>query len=380
MISFQRSFAGLAFFSLFFMACQSDQTTTETKQGEISSLQTLTDFTVEEANQLASLPLYCLETAYPNKPGEILEGENDLVAPKVNHPIFYGCFDWHSSVHGYWSLVTLLRHYPNMERADEIRALLQRQLTAEKVLLEKAYFEKPINKSFERTYGWAWLLKLQTALDQWPDPEAQQWSENLRPLSDLIVERYKDFLPKLQHPIRVGEHPNTAFGLVFAYDYALAHGDEDFKKLIHQRGLEFYKEDKQCPIDWEPNGFDFLSPCLEEVDLMRRLLSEKEFASWLKAFLPALADGSIRLEVGQVSDRSDGKLVHLEGLNFSRAWVLFGLAQQYSEYAGLLPLAQKHYTTASKSLMGDDYMGSHWLGSFALYALENKQALAPVNK
>lgn len=326
-------------------------------------------FTLAEANKLIELPWHCVGTEYPYKPGETLESKADLVEPIAVHPIFYGCFDWHSAVHGYWSMVTLLKQFPEIDKAEEIRKLLKENITAENVAIEVAYFEKPINKSFERTYGWAWLLKLSEELHKWDTPMAKELEQNLKPLADIIVLRYKEFLPKLNYPIRVGEHTNTAFGLTLAYDYAEAISDLELKRLIEERARDFYFNDENCPITWEPSGYDFLSPCLEEVDIMRRVLSSEEFKTWMDAFLPQLADENYHLRVGEVSDRTDGKLVHLDGLNFSRAWVFYGLAKQYPEYKHLQNLAHEHIAYSYPNLVGDSYEGGHWLGSFAIYAL-----------
>ncbi|MBK5212343.1 MAG: DUF2891 domain-containing protein [Flavobacteriaceae bacterium] len=326
-------------------------------------------FTLAQANKLIELPLHCVGTEYPYKPGETLESEADLVEPETVHPIFYGCFDWHSAVHGYWSMVTLLKQFPEMDKAEEVRKLLKEKITSTNVATEVVFFEKPINKSFERTYGWAWLLKLSEELHNWDDPMARELEENLKPLADIIILRYKEFLPKLNYPIRVGEHTNTAFGLTFAYDYAKSVGDLELKQLIEKRSRDFYFNDKNCPITWEPSGYDFLSPCLEEVDIMRRVLSSDEFTTWMDAFLPQLADDNYHLKVGEVSDRTDGKLVHLDGLNFSRAWVFYGLAKQYPKYKHLENLANEHVAYSFPNLVGDSYEGGHWLGSFAIYAL-----------
>ncbi|PKP26431.1 MAG: DUF2891 domain-containing protein [Bacteroidetes bacterium HGW-Bacteroidetes-2] len=326
-------------------------------------------FTVEEANKLVELPLHCVETNYPYKLGQVLESAEDLKEPSVLHPVFYGCFDWHSAVHGYWSLVTLLKQFPELEKAEEIKTILTNNITEEKIAQEVRYFDKKVNSSFERTYGWAWLLKLSEELHSWQDPNAQKLAKNLQPLVDIIVMRYKEFLPKLVYPIRVGEHTNTAFGLTFAYDYAVSRGEIELKKLIVKRAKEFYLKDINCPISWEPSGYDFLSPCLEEVDIMRRVLSKEEFLNWLDAFLPELKEDSYFIAVGEVMDRSDGKLVHLDGLNFSRAWSFYALSKQYPEYAHLKNLANKHIAYSYPNLIGDSYEGGHWLGSFAIYAL-----------
>ena len=322
-----------------------------------------------EANALISLPLHCVETPYPYKTGYVLSSAADVKEPSAVHPIFYGCFDWHSAAHGYWSLVTMLRQFPGLNQADDVKALLLRTLTKEKVAVEVAFFTKDINASFERTYGWAWLLKLSQELHAWSDPSAAKLAANLQPLADLITARYIDFLPKLLYPIRVGEHSNIAFGLSFAYDYALNQQNTELQNLIAQRAKDYFMQDTNCPISWEPSGFDFISPCLEELGLMQRVLPGEQFLPWLQNFLPQLASTDYELAVAKVADRTDGKLVHLDGLNFSRAWNLYALANQYPEYAHLKAVADKHVAHSYPSLIGDSYEGGHWLGSFAIHAL-----------
>lgn len=328
-----------------------------------------------EAEKILQLPMHCIETEFPNKTGQTLTSATDLGTPQTLHPVFYGCFDWHSAVHGYWSIVELLKMYPELDKNDEIKWRLLQNLNKEKIAQEIAYFDREQEYSFERTYGWAWLLKLQQALDSWETPVGNILSKNLEPLSNKIVEKYKAYLPKLVYPIRVGTHTNTAFGLSFAYDYAIASNDMAFKNLIESRAKDFYLKDADCPIDWEPNGYDFLSPCMEEVDIMRKVLHEHEFKVWIEEFLPQLAYVEFDWDIAIVSDRTDGHLVHLDGLNFSRAWVFFGLAMQYPEYAHLIELGEKHFMHAYPNLVGDDYEGGHWLGSFALYALKQYEML-----
>ena len=322
-----------------------------------------------QANSLAELPLACMQTEYPNKLGQTLGSEADLGEPQQLHPAFYGCFDWHSAVHGHWSLVRLLKSFPGMEKEKLIREKLQENLSAHKILAEIVYFQGEHSSSYERTYGWSWLLKLAEELHAWDDPLARELENNLQPLTDLIVERYVEFLPKLYYPIRVGEHTNTAFGLCFAWDYASCLQNDVLKAAIENRSREFYLADIGCPMGWEPSGSDFLSPCLEEMDLMRRVLDRDEFMAWMEGFMPGLKSLDFKLEPGVVSDRSDGKLVHLDGLNFSRAWVLYGLAAQYPEYAHLEDIANEHVNHSLPNLVGDSYEGGHWLGSFAIYAL-----------
>jgi hypothetical protein len=327
--------------------------------------------TLEQANNLAELPLACMQTEYPNKLGQTLGSKKDLGEPHALHPAFYGCFDWHSAVHGHWSLLRLLKEFPQLKKADLIRAKLRENISKKNIQAEVTYFQGEHNEDYERTYGWAWLLKLAEELDTWDDPLAQELAQNLQPLTDLIVQRYLDFLPKLKYSIRVGEHTNTAFGLTFAWDYANTTRYMELKRMIEYRAKDFYLNDTDCPLSWEPGGYDFLSPCFEEIDLMRRVLNEAEFNDWINNFAPQLKAENFKINVGEVSDRTDGKLVHLDGLNFSRAWVLYGLANQYPAYNHLIKIANEHVQYSLPNLVADTYEGGHWLGSFAIYALGN---------
>ena len=326
---------------------------------------------ITEATRLAQLPLNCMDTEYPNKLGQTLGGSDDLKAPKELHPAFYGCFDWHSAVHGHWSLVSLLKQFPTIEGAGIIKEKLLLNMSKENIIKELQYFHGKHNKTYERTYGWAWLLKLVEELHTWDDPVAKQLEDNLQPLTDIIIEKYIEFLPKLNYPIRVGEHPNTAFGLSFAWDFADTVGHEELKKLIEKRARDFYFSDQGCPMTWEPGGFDFLSPCLEEAAIMKRILSHEEFKLWMDDFLPQLKDIYFSLAPGKVSDRTDGKLVHLDGVNFSRAWSLNKIAEDLSEYDHLKNIANQHINYSLPSIVDDSYEGGHWLGSFAIYALNS---------
>ena len=329
--------------------------------------------TLQEANRLAAMPLHCAQVEYPNKLNQVLADASQLQGPKVLHPAFYGCFDWHSSVHGHWMMVTLLRHFPDLENSDALRTLLKSNLTAEHIRQEVSYFHLPHNSSYERTYGWAWLLKLAEELHEWDDPLARELEANLQPLTALMVEKYSAFLPKLIYPIRTGEHPNTAFALSMAFDYASAVGNETFASLLSERAIHWYGEDKQCPLSWEPNGFDFLSPCFEEADIMRKVLDKRAFLSWMDDFMPQLSAKTFTLDTAKVSDRTDGKLVHLDGLNFSRAWSMYGLANSYpTQYGHLHQLADEHVVHSLPAIVDDNYEGTHWLGSFAVYALQHK--------
>ena len=327
-----------------------------------------------EANRLSKLPLQCMNNEYPNKLNQTIGGSEDLLPPKKLHPSFYGCFDWHSSVHGHWSLVSLLKQFPDLENSETIKEKLLKNISKENIIEEVKYFHGEHNKSYERTYGWAWLLKLAEELHTWDSPFARQLEENLKPLTDLIVDKYIEFLPKLNYPIRVGEHANTAFGLSFALDYANTFNDEKLRVIIEERARYFYSNDTACPISWEPGGFDFLSPCLEEAALMKRILPSAEFKSWIIAFLPQLKNKYFTLETGKVSDRTDGKLVHLDGVNFSRAWNLNKIAVGLPEYEHLKNIANQHINYSLPSIVDDNYEGGHWLGSFAIYALNSVQS------
>jgi hypothetical protein len=326
--------------------------------------------TTEGASHLAGLPLKCIRQTYPYKTGVVFSDSSLITQPKRYHPIFYGCFDWHSSAHGHWMLIRLLKKFPDIPQADTIRRLLREQLTTDNVQKEAALFQQKENKSFERTYGWAWIMQMQKELMEWDDPLGKELSANLQPLSNLFSKLYIEYLGKLLYPLRVGEHSNLAFGLRLAWDYAECAADDSLKKSIKQTALRFFKNDVNCPITWEPGGTDFLSPCLEEADLMWRILPAAEYEPWLKKFLPSLFRGNIPLKPGQVKDRSDGRLVHLDGLNFSRAWCLYGIARHIkSNRTKIVEQAAIHMAAALPHIASGEYMGEHWLASFAVYAM-----------
>ncbi|WP_282787818.1 DUF2891 domain-containing protein [Flavobacterium croceum] len=329
--------------------------------------------TLQQANHLASLPIKCLQQEYPNKLNQMLLDSTEIEAPKKLHPAFYGCFDWHSSVHGHWSLVYLLNNFENLDNKEDIIKKLQTNLSKENIAQEILYFSKNHEKSFERTYGWNWLLKLQLELEKSPKDFAKPLAENLKPLSNLIINRYIEFLPKLLYPVRVGTHTNTAFGLSNAWDYAVFSNNTMLQNAIKEHAIRMFGVDTNCPFVWEPSGTDFLSPCLEEMGLMQRILPKKEFLQWLKKFAPNLANKNFKWEVAKVSDRTDGHLVHLDGLNFSRAWNFYHLIKQYpKEFSHLKPLADYHFQFSLPSIVDGNYEGEHWLASFALRAFEEK--------
>lgn len=328
---------------------------------------------LEQAMRLAKLPLACVGQEYPNKLNQTITGDSDLKAPRVLHPAFFGCFDWHSSVHGHWSLVKLLKNFPDIDNRDQIQNLLLERITEDNIASEISYFKEEQNKTFERTYGWAWLLKLAEELYKWDDQLARQLYQNLAPLSGLIAEMYIEFLPKLNYPIRVGTHTNTAFGLSFAYDYALTTGNDALVSVISERSRDFFFYDNDCPMTWEPGGNDFLSPCLEEVNIMMRVLDQEEFRQWIKSFMPGLAKPDYYLEPGIVTDRADGQLAHLDGLNYSRAWCFYNLASYLDEYKHLRRLGDIHVNHSLPDITSGHYEGSHWLASFALLALDSRK-------
>ncbi len=333
-------------------------------------------FTLEMAQSFAQLALAGITREYPNHPGHVLNDDSDVKKPRALHPAFYGCFDWHSAVHSHWMLVRLLRLFPHLPQGDQVRAALRHNLSAENLRAEAAYFEQPNRQSFERTYGWAWLLKLAEELHAWgEDGEAAAWSAALQPLEDIIVRRYLDYLPRLTYPIRAGVHPNTAFGLAFALDYARVVGQADLETLILQRSRDYFLGDQAYPAVWEPGGSDFLSPALCEADLMARVLPLDEFRSWFERFLPGAACGDppSLFTPAFVSDRSDPQLVHLDGLNLSRAWCLRRIAAAlpggHPARSILLESACLHAEAGLAQVSSGHYVGEHWLASFAVYLL-----------
>jgi len=331
------------------------------------------------ASKFANMAMKCIEKEYPNKPSHVMNNEMEVWSPRKMHPVFYGCFDWHSAVHGHWMLIRLLKKFPDLPEQEKIRNALNRNLKAENILKEVQYFKQKGRKSFERTYGWAWLLKLAEELEDWDDRQGKIWRLNIKPLENEIIRKYLDFLPKQTYPIRTGVHPNTAFGLAFALDYAEKVNHKLLAKLIIERSCTYFKNDIECPATWEPGGEDFFSPCLMEADLMHRILNPEEFNSWFHRFLPEIKNGKpkILLEPAIVTDRSDGKLVHLDGLNLSRAWcmshIAFALPDKDETRKILLKSAQKHTADALKNIHSGDYAGEHWLASFATYLLTSEQ-------
>lgn len=332
----------------------------------------LTDSQVEAFAQLA---LDGIVREWPNKPGQVYVGPESARTPREMHPVFYGSFDWHSAVHGHWLLVRLLKEYPEASINAEIRRVLNDQLTSTALLKEAAYFDEKQNRGFERMYGWAWLLRLATELHDWNDHDGRRWAQALRPLEQRIVVAVMDYLPRLSYPIRTGVHPDTAFALSFELDYARAVGNADLARLIEQKAHEFYMADTDYPSRYEPSGEDFFSSGLNEADFMRRVLPQAQFAIWLDDFLPNASKGDLsNLGVPViVSDPTDGRLVHLAGLDLSRAWTLNGIASALPAGDGRIVLltaaAAAHTEVGLDYVFSGFYEGDHWLASFAVYLL-----------
>jgi hypothetical protein len=324
-------------------------------------------------DRFAILALDCVHREYPNKISHVLQSPADAKAPRDLTPAFYGCYDWHSSVHGHWLLVRQLTTNPDGVYSEEIRSKLAQSFIEENLAGELEYYLGDGRASFERPYGIAWYLQLVAELDESDDPQLKTWREILRPLEDAIVAKTRAWLPNLYYPIRLGTHNQTAFAFGLMIDYARQVGDETFERDLVEKTLAFHLEDTNCPLAYEPSGEDFLSPCLMEADLMRRVMSQDEFSAWLTAFLPQIPtdDRADWLEPGIVLDASDGKLVHLDGVNLSRAWALDGIASALPgndpRVASLMAASAAHAETGFAAVSDEHYSGSHWLASFATY-------------
>jgi hypothetical protein len=335
-------------------------------------------FDAQSAERFAKLALACVHKEYPNKISHSLNSDADVAPPRKLTPAFYGCYDWHSSVHGHWLLVRLVRTFPDALFVPAAREALGQSLTADNITHEAAYLRAEGRASFERPYGLAWLLQLVAELREWDDPQARTMAANLAPLEQVVLQRLKDWLPKLSHPVRIGEHDQTAFALGLMLDYARASGDTKFAELIEAKARQFYLDDTNCPLAYEPSGEDFLSPCLGEADLMRRVLQDRDFARWLGTFLPQISrtNGAQWLAPVVSPDPSDPKLAHLDGLNLSRAWMLEGIASALPQGDKRLPIiretAAEHRRAGLAAVTGEHYEGGHWLGSFAVYLVTRR--------
>jgi hypothetical protein len=329
------------------------------------------------AARFAQLALDCVHREYPNKIAHVLNDDGDALPPRLLTPAFYGCFDWHSSVHGHWLLARLSRLYPEAEFAAPARAALAESLTVSNIVAEARYFQAPGRTGFERPYGLAWLLQLAAELREWVDPEARAWLTALSPLEERAAIQIKAWLPKLSHPIRVGEHSQTAFAFGLIVDWARVTGDDEMLDLLGERVTEYYAEDVNCPLAYEPSGQDFLSPCLAEADLMRRMLPPERFRVFLRALLPTIpTTAHTWIEPAVVTDATDGKLAHLDGLNLSRAWMLDGIVNALPDddprRSALLAAAAAHREAGLASVTGEHYEGGHWLGTFATYLVTGR--------
>ncbi|MEP6343478.1 MAG: DUF2891 domain-containing protein [Maricaulaceae bacterium] len=347
-----------------------------------SSLDYPANIAPELADSFSALAIKCVHQEFPNKISRTTDTAEAIGSPQEIFPSFYGCFDWHSAVHGHWLLVRLLRVGPDDAtwRSTAI-AKLDQSFAAENIAGEVANFARPARGSWERPYGLAWYLQLMSELREWSadgNPQAQIWLETLAPLETDIADSLKAWLPKLAYPIRLGTHNQSAFAFGLMLDWARVSGDTQMEQLIIERSLAFHKNDVNCPLSYEPSGEDFLSPCLMEADLMRRILPQDEFSDWLSDFMPHVpTDGSGEwLAPGIVKDASDGKLVHLDGVNSSRAWNLYNIARALPEAdarkASLVAAAKIHQDTGVAAVSDTHYSGSHWLASFATYLMTDR--------
>ena len=331
------------------------------------------EFDANAADRFAKLALACVHKEYPNKISHVLNSDADVAPPRKLTPAFCGCYDWHSSVHGHWLLVRLLRTFPDASFAKPARDALRKSLTTENLNQEAVYLRGEGRASFERPYGLAWLLQLCAELREWDDYQAREMLANLKPLEDAAVERLSKWLPKLSHPVRIGEHDQTAFGLGLILDYARSTKNDSLARLDAGSAKKFFFSDRNCPLDYEPSGEDFLSPCLAEADVMRRVLPSYEFGRWLKFFLPQIPTMKNIIWLKPVSspDPSDPKLAHLDGLNLSRAWMLEGIVSVLLpsdvRRNALSVAADEHRRAGLAAVTGEHYEGGHWLGSFAVY-------------
>jgi len=321
------------------------------------------------------LSLACAAREYPNKPSNILDGDKTVLPPRELTPSFFGCFDWHSAVHGHWAMVRALKRFPQLPEGPAIRTTLNRHLTPERLERELAYHRLERNKTFERPYGWAWLLRLAMELETWDDRDAERWAQDLRPLAALLSKRAQDYLPKLSVPIRAGTHANTAFAMAHMLDYGRAVEDQDLVSSIEARARDFHQADRDCPTHFEPSGEDFISPCLAEADLMRRVLDQQQFVMWLDELLPSFASSRSRslLQPPVVKDREDPRIGHLIGLSLHRAWTMGGIAAALPAIDGRRLVLQRsaalHRQHALQQMFDSGYGGEHWLASFAIYLL-----------
>ena len=322
-----------------------------------------------QADRLARLAYKCIHTEYANHLQHSMQSDKDVGTPSQLHPVFYGCYDWHSSVHGYWLLVKLLKEFPDLTARDSIVNVIDRTLTTENIAAEVAYFKAPGRISYERPYGWSWLLKLTAELATWDHPVGEKWFGIINPLAQQVVQNYTTYLPGLYYPLRRGVHANTAYGMYFALYYARVMGDHNFEQLLLERSRFYFLKDQNIPASWEPEGDDFFSPSLIEADLMRRVLTKEAFQKWFAGFLPVLPVSLQHPAV--VADRADPTGVHLDGLNLSRAWCMFEIAKILPPGSAMAKdlqlIGTAHAQDALPHVISENYLGTHWLATFAVY-------------
>ncbi len=332
------------------------------------------ELTAELAARFAAIALGNVTREFPNKLDHVMSEPADVKGPRALHPIFYGSFDWHSCVHGYWVLARILRRFPELPEAPAVRRLVDAHFTAENAKAELDYLGRPGNRGFERPYGLAWLVMLAAELARHESAHGRRWFDVLAPLTSECAARLRDYLIAATYPVRAGIHNNSAFALILAMEYADACGDETMAAALRQKSRSWFGDDAGCPA-WEPDGEDFLSPALTEALCMARALAPADFAAWLQRFLPRLTarEPASLFRPATVSDRTDGKIVHLDGVNLSRAWCWKSLADSFGAGDPRRPIvldATAAHLDASLPHVGDDYVGSHWLATFALLALD----------
>jgi len=326
------------------------------------------------ASRWARTALANVRTEFPTKQDHVIDGPGDAATSRALHPAFWGSFDWHSCVHMHWSLARLLRLLPDLPERDAIVAALDEDLAPDAIAGECAYLARPSARGFSRPYGWAWLLELAREVARADAPHAARWSSALAPLASAFEDRWLDWLPRAGYAVRHGMHPNSAFGLALSLDYARAAKRDELARAIEGAARDWFGADVDAPASWEPSGADFLSPALVEANLMLRVLPRADFAAWLGRFLPGLAERrpATLFAPASVSDRTDGQVVHLDGLNLSRAWCFEAIAAALPgddpRVAPLLAAASSHRAAGLAGLASDDFMGEHWLVSFALLA------------
>ncbi len=343
----------------------------------LASLPKRTPFFLDKdrAVEFARLSLTCVDQEYPNKPSHVVDSDDSVQPPRKLHPAFFGCFDWHSAVHGHWAMLRLLKTFPKISVADEIRAALSHSLTEEKIVKELAYFEGKYHDLFERPYGWGWLLRLAAELRTFDDKDAAAWAKSLAPLRKHLEGLAQAYLNTLSVPVRAGTHHSTAYALTHIHDFAAAADAQDLRTIVERRSRDFYGADVACPTAYEPSGEDFISPCLVEADLMRRVLPKREFVVWLDKFLPPLDSPEFKplVHPPEIKDRKDPKIGHLIGLSLQRAASYNGIAQALPENDPrrevFIALADVHRDDGLKQMSGSGYGGAHWLASFAIYLL-----------